>query len=104
MRHARRRLKRALVFSAGMILTSCAQLPSIQPNTCGNGFTEGEEQCDLHEEMTLAKKGERLRCADPSDVLRACRYVCSRTDPASAQCPTGWGCSEDGICHAASGT
>lgn len=84
-------------------LAACAELPELAPGACGNGVVEPEvgEQCDLGEDPAL---GEGTRCADPSDAVRACRYVCSRTDSTAARCPTGWGCSDDGVCHFASGT
>lgn len=85
-----------------LALAGCADLPELLPGTCGNGVVEPElgEQCDLSEDPAL---GVGTRCADATDAVRACRYVCSRTDLTAAKCPTGWGCSDDGVCHFASG-
>lgn len=80
---------------------SCAELPQLGPDICGNGVIEPQldEQCDLSEDEAL---GPDVRCGDPTDVLRACHYVCSRSE-SGPTCPTGWGCSDDGVCRYASG-
>jgi hypothetical protein len=102
--------RRTMVLMFGAALFACAELPELNADQCGNGVKEGTEQCDLHEDPELAIEADgtmrRLRCADPTDPVRFCRYVCSRTDTNldAPQCPVGWGCSEDGVCHAASGT
>lgn len=83
------------------LCASCSELPKLEANVCGNGVTEPErdEQCDLSEDEDL---GDSLRCGDPTDVLRACHYVCTRST-SGPHCPRGWGCSDDGICRYASG-
>lgn len=88
-------------FALLLICTACAELPNLEPNVCGNGVTEPErdEQCDLSEEEHL---GPNIRCGDPSDVVRGCHYVCSRST-SGPSCPEGWGCSDDGVCRYASG-
>ncbi len=93
----------AVSLLATLVLGSgCEDLPTLSPRTCGNGVVEAEvgEQCDLFPDPTL---GAGLRCAEPSDALRACRYVCSRSNPEEGRCPSGWGCSADGVCRFGSG-
>lgn len=95
------RRARAIVFMPVLAAPlACAQLNALPPGICGNGVVEGSEQCDMHEDPAL---GPGTHCADPSDALHACHYVCSRTNPNAPVCPTGWGCSVDGTCRFASG-
>src|SRR5262245_35820587 len=85
----------------GVLFAACSELPKLEPDVCGNGVTEPDrdEQCDLSEDEEL---GDSLRCGDPTDVLRACHYVCAHST-SGPRCPRGWGCSDDGICRYASG-
>lgn len=94
-------MNRLIVASAVLAACACAELPSLEPNTCGNGVIERDldEQCDLSEDEEL---GANVRCGDPSDVVRGCHYVCSRS-MSGPSCPEGWGCSDDGVCRYASG-
>ncbi|MCC7382499.1 MAG: VCBS repeat-containing protein [Deltaproteobacteria bacterium] len=89
----------SIVTLGAALCASCAQLPELDFEVCGNGVLEPQlgEQCDLHEEF------EGTRCAGPEDAVRACRYVCTRNDPTGPQCPPGWQCATDGVCQFASG-
>ena len=40
-----------------LLLTGCAALPELEPNTCGNAVVEGGEDCD-----TFAALGSGLTC------------------------------------------
>jgi hypothetical protein len=95
------KMKMRIALCAAIITGACAELPQLGPDVCGNGVIEAhlDEQCDMSEDETL---GSDVRCGDPSDVLRACHYVCSRSE-SGPTCPTGWGCSDDGVCRYASG-
>ncbi|MCA9549241.1 MAG: hypothetical protein KC933_04350 [Myxococcales bacterium] len=74
-----------------LLLTGCAALPELEPNTCGNAVVEGGEDCD-----TFAALGSGLTCGP------ACRYVCD-PDAAAPACPSGWSCGKDEVCRFASG-
>lgn len=88
---------------ASLLLAGCQELPVLTPEVCGNGVLEPHrgEDCDMSEDPAL---GPDTRCADVTDPVRACRYVCSRTDVNAPKCPTAWACGDDGTCHFASGT
>ncbi len=76
---------------AALLLGSCAELPAIEPDTCGNGVVEAPEQCD-----GFGTLGHETVCGRPDDALRACQYVC--TDE-TTKCPAGWGCDANRICR-----
>jgi len=74
-------------------LAACADLPPIESGICGNQVLDVGEDCDGHAIEPGAS------CAPP-DAPHACRYVCSPR----LFCPTGFGCGEDGVCRAPSGS
>jgi hypothetical protein len=80
---------------AGSILTftvSCANLPAIEENRCGNAVREGEEQCDGY-----APNG--LYCRLPG-VANECEFDCSiEIDGVRATCPLGSKCGTNGLCR-----
>jgi len=79
-----------------LLVAACANLPPISSNVCGNGVRDPDEDCDSFSDPEL---GTGTMCGAPSDTTRACRYVCSQTQP----CPIGWACGVDGICRYSSG-
>jgi len=71
---------------------SCADLPDVPRNDCGNGVVEAAEECDRFE-----KDGVRCRGADEAF---ACRWDCT-----NGKCPSGFACSPaDKICRQPMGT
>jgi hypothetical protein len=89
------RIPRLFKTFAGAILTftvSCANLPSIEENRCGNAVREGEEQCDGY-----APHG--LYCRLPG-VANECEFDCSvEIDGVRATCPLGSKCGTNGLCR-----
>jgi hypothetical protein len=81
--------------SAGLIAlaacAACADLPDIDPDTCGNLVVDLEEDCDG---FGLAD-GDGTVCAEPGDD-NECFFVCGAEGGA---CPQGWGCGS-GRCRA----
>jgi len=67
---------------------ACTDLPTIEPNACGNGVIEAGEDCD-----TFANAGADTHCRSPGQP-GACRYDCD-----TAKCPKGWGCGADHVCR-----
>jgi hypothetical protein len=97
LRQRRRRVRRQLLpLGLGLTvlaLASCADLPEIAQNQCGNGVIEDGELCD-------SRAGEGLTCGAATDTeSRRCRWICE----AHSGCPDGWGCL-DGLCQFSSGT
>jgi hypothetical protein len=85
---------RCVTFAAfAFSCVACAELPTIEVDTCGNGAIESSEDCDG------ASLGG-LTCGSPG-TSRACRFLCG--GPQKARCPSGWGCAADGLCRQASG-
>src|SRR5205814_1078713 len=75
-----------------VVAPSCASLPSIQANVCGNGVIESGEDCD-----SAASKGTRCRA---QDEVSSCRFDCSE----GTDCPKGFLCGAgDSVCRAPSG-
>jgi FG-GAP-like repeat len=76
------------------LLAACADLPSVQTGTCGNGVKDPGEDCD-----GVAAAG--MTCGAASAGARACHFVCAAAGERA--CPPGWGCGFDGVCrHAGS--
>ena len=78
--------------------STCADLPYLEPGTCGDRVVEREagEDCDLLVDPSL---GDDLVCGPPDGSAQQCRYVCD-----GAECPEGWKCEDDGICRAPAGS
>jgi len=79
--------------AALVLLAACANLPDVQTETCGNGVTDSDEDCD-----GVVATG--LTCGAASAGARACHYICT---PGGNACPKGWGCAPDGVCRHAGG-
>jgi hypothetical protein len=72
-------------------LLGCTTFPEIESDVCGNAVVDGEkETCD-----TFAEGDER--CLPPGDA-NECQFDCALRDGTRAACPTGYGCSANGIC------
>jgi hypothetical protein len=86
----------ALFALLGSALPSCADLPVIDENRCGNGFIEKGEDCDA-----LSGPAAKV-CIAPGQVNQ-CHWQCTTT----ADCQTdtvssrfsGWRCGVDGVCR-----
>lgn len=78
--------------------STCADLPYLEPGSCGDRVVEPAEgeDCDTLVDPSL---GEDLVCGPPDGSAQECRYVCD-----GAECPVGWKCEDDGICRAPSGS
>ena len=90
------------LLSAGLF--SCADLPVIEENRCGNGFIEPGEDCD--DFGATAKKnttpGAAATCNAPG-VPDQCRFHCAgdsqcQAAPVSAK-GSGWRCGVDKVCR-----
>lgn len=75
-------MKRAKILGLLAVLAmageSCADLPTLAANQCGNGVVDPGEDCDSFPSGA---------CRPPGDP-NACRFDCSA-------CPSGWGCDVD---------
>ncbi len=81
-------------------LLSCAELPTIEENRCGNGFIEPGEDCDDFGEA--AKTDEGAVC-NASGTVNQCRFSCKddnecQSSPVSDK-GSGWRCGVDKICR-----
>jgi hypothetical protein len=90
-----------LAWFAPLCSLACAELTDIPPGVCGNGFLEGDEECD-----TYTESGQSCR---PPGVEGACRYDCSPPSGGPDACPKdpviGYpSCGLDGICRRSKGT
>lgn len=83
-----RRLLAPLLALFAAPLVDCANLAAIPSGTCGNGVVDDNEDCDTFP----------AACGKPGTAT-ACRLTCSATSP----CPSGWGCSVQGICRQPTG-
>ncbi len=99
----RARLRQKVLFGTSLLVLgmtlalgapSCATLPTIPENQCGNRVVEPEngEACD----------DASPECGAPS-TTGACRYLCKYRDPTGTQCRDGFGCGLDGICRKSDG-
>jgi hypothetical protein len=88
---------RALLLGWAALTTSCAELPDIAADTCGNGVVESREDCDtfpLHPNALCRPKG----------TAGECHFDCRpRNDGSRPACPAGWGCDVEGLCRAPTG-
>jgi hypothetical protein len=78
-----------LAFGAVGMALSCATLVEIDPNECGNGVVESNEDCDsaARRAPTQGNASQTTVCAAPGQK-NACRFTCE----AAKDCPVGWGC------------
>ena len=70
-----------LILIASVLAVGCANLPDVTADQCGNGVVERGEDCD----------------SGPG-----CDH-CSWTCPTGSECPDGYACGHDHLCHAPSG-
>jgi hypothetical protein len=95
MHRALRLAGRASLLAASFASFACANLQPLAEMSCGNAVVEpaNKEDCDSHSAFAGAT------CAAPGST-HECRYVCAtQTD-----CPTGWGCGQDGVCRNPTGS
>jgi hypothetical protein len=86
---------RATILLSLLAAAGCANLTEKTLGVCGNDAVEAGEDCDS------AGADGGLSCGAPG-TAHACRYLCDHT-AATSTCPTGWGCSRDGVCVFANG-
>lgn len=90
------------LFAAALL--SCADLPAIEENRCGNGFIEAGEDCD--DFSATVKKGGMpgtVAACNAPGVANQCRFHCEN----DAQCQSapvstkgsGWRCGTDHVCR-----
>jgi hypothetical protein len=85
------------VTALALTLLTCAQLPTIRANECGNGVIEPPaEDCDTFG----AQEGAFCR---PEGSVGECHLDCSPAGGGLALCPEGWGCDLGGICRRPTG-
>jgi hypothetical protein len=65
-----------------VLVASCTELPPINEGLCGNGILEPQEDCD-----------------NPTALCVRCALLCGDSE----QCPSGFACARDGVCHAPGG-
>ena len=84
-----------LALAASLVLAaSCAPMPTIQHDVCGNAIIDPGEDCD-----TFAIGDSE--CRAPGEA-GACHLDCSKSGEGErGACPEGWGCSVAGICQRA---
>lgn len=103
----------AAAFSFGLAALvgagSCATLPTIDRNVCGNNVHEETEDCDGFPVLFDSKPEDAgpdfpmTACGAPSDP-GACRYVCKyRGDYPVCPEKSGYGCGVDNICRVSTG-
>lgn len=84
----------ALLF-AFLAPLSCTSFPAIEPGECGNQVLDAGEDCDTFVPKSLPG-GECLPRGGPDE----CRFDCSRNaDGKRKPCPSGMGCTPDGVCR-----
>jgi hypothetical protein len=85
------------VTALALALLTCARLPTIGANECGNGVIEPPaEDCDTFG----ADAGAFCR---PEGSVGECHLDCSPAGGGLAACPAGWGCDLGGICRRPTG-
>jgi hypothetical protein len=81
---------------AALLASACTDFPSIAAGECGNGVIEAQEDCDSF------GLGAGTVCRAPGTVGE-CHLDCSVRDGVQVECPAGWGCGTDAICHKPTG-
>lgn len=72
-------------------LLSCAELPIIKENRCGNGFIKADEDCD-----EFSATGGTC---NPPGVANQCRFHCENTGQCQSEQGSGWRCGVDQVCR-----
>jgi len=98
-----RRLRALGALAAIVLAASCAELPEIEANLCGNDVVEVSRGEDCDGVAARARKqsdpNAPTTCTDPGSALQ-CRYACET----SGDCPVGWGCDlDEGVCATGTG-
>ncbi len=75
-----------------VVVSACADLHSLEENTCGNRVVEPEVGEDCDGESNCISSGSAY----------ACRFMC--VAGGTPQCPTGFSCGYDGVCRQPSGS
>jgi len=78
---------RAAIFAIAFALAGCSNFDYITADQCGNGVVEAGEDCDL------------VAGAPGAEACVACRHTCNPAFDFGFECPSGWGCGDDGVCR-----
>lgn len=90
------RLVLGVAITLSLSVASCADLPVIEDDQCGNYVIDPGEDCDTYS----VYPGTSCRMTAP----KACHYECApREDGTTPDCAPGMGCGADGLCRAPSG-
>lgn len=84
-------MRKLLAVAALLLCSTCADLPDIDRNVCGNGVIDKGEQCDG---IGLGD----VPCY--TQGVAACHLDCSSSDHV---CPTGYACAADNVCRRGDG-
>ena len=84
-------MRKLLHVAALLLCATCADLPDIDRNVCGNGVLDKGEQCD-----GVGIGG--VPCY--AQGIAACHLDCSSTDHT---CPSGYACAADNVCRRGDG-
>lgn len=106
------RIVRATPFAIAVasLSLSCAPLPELTENVCGNGVAEPRnadvrEDCDGSSGFDGQPLASGQKC-NPAGQANECRYSCA-LDPKTGEvpaCPPGWGCNTERVCARGEGT
>ncbi|HEX7602239.1 MAG TPA: VCBS repeat-containing protein, partial [Polyangiaceae bacterium] len=84
-------MRKLLLVAALLLCTTCANLPDIDRNVCGNGVIDKGEQCD-------GVGVGNVPCY--AQGVAACHLDCSSSDHT---CPAGYACAADNVCRRGDG-
>ncbi len=84
------------VISSIVLAASCANLPNVDANVCGNKVVDTNEDCDSF------GVGGTTFCRAATSAQGACRFDCDSSKQHT--CPDSYGCGADNICRLPSGT
>ena len=77
----------AAVAALSLAIVGCAELDPIEPDVCGNGVIEKDEDCENAEEIDGTCGTE-------------CFFICGEQPSGdTVECPSGWSCGVDGFCY-----